>query len=971
MGSQILNIRGVTVHFPNEAYDVQRSYMEKVIECLQEGVNGILESPTGTGKTLSLLCSTLAWLEDKKAALQMRVGLGNTSDRRGSGILATLQHAVDDNGGGMSAMFGAPKIIYSSRTHSQLSQVVGELKKTNYKYVKSVVLGSRDQLCLHPDVQRLPDNGSKLRMCKQKVSSKMCGFHLNYDTKMMQTEYQSNTVVDIEDLGRLGRKFTCCPYYAARSLKNKADIIFMPYNYLVDPKSRKAHGVELEGNVVIFDEAHNIENMCEESMSFEIRSSDLATCIKDATHAMELLKGKESEPFAADSGAPDFTIQDVAKVAAMFHSMEENLDRVIQEAMGSAVIKPGDFMFELLSSVGISLQNKDMLLDLLEKTISFLETNTVGHFSARGAGLSKFSSILNIMYAIEGENSSLLSTLASKYRVHVQKDSGKKGPTDIWTVSSAGKKDGWVLNCWCFSPGLSMANLMKQGVYSIILTSGTLSPLNSFATELAIPFPVRLENPHIISDKQVFVSIVSKGSDGTPLNCSYENRSNEKYLHSLGQTLCNFVRIIPDGVLVFFPSYAVLKSCVDYWTSSGIFTNITLQKAVVREGQRDLDFTSLIQSYYENVDSSEKRGCVLLAVCRGRVSEGMDFADQYARAAIVIGLPLPPFYDPRVQLKKKYLDSAPSSKNFSGNDWYLLQATRAVNQAVGRVIRHQHDFGAILFCDRRYMEPRNKNQLSKWVREKAKVHSEFGTVVKDLCKFFKQAGITCGSYVPAVKRSAPGGSSFETASSSKIPRSMESKASVLLAARAAEADEDIMRSYRQSQRQIEESSHAKASGVHSVFDALDKVSTSVATEFNTLRAIKFSALVPPSKPQPSKRQKLLVPMKGLTPAVAPNSSQHSRFSATRNDENHSTVKEGWKNVLVALKKALREEHYKELCKTMKSFIGTKDVTNFATTCASSLADIPGRESLLSLLSQIVPSSHREGFSHFCHSQWRK
>lgn len=63
-------VRGVNVNFPFPPYDVQTKYMEKVIECMENGVNGLLESPTGTGKTLSLLCSSLAWLSSKKGEVK-------------------------------------------------------------------------------------------------------------------------------------------------------------------------------------------------------------------------------------------------------------------------------------------------------------------------------------------------------------------------------------------------------------------------------------------------------------------------------------------------------------------------------------------------------------------------------------------------------------------------------------------------------------------------------------------------------------------------------------------------------------------------------------------------------------------------------------------------------------------------------------------------------------------------------------
>ena len=128
------------------------------------------------------------------------------------------------------------------------------------------------------------------------------------------------------------------------------------------------------------------------------------------------------------------------------------------------------------------------------------------------------------------------------------------------------------------------------------------------------------------------------------------------------------------------------------------------------------------------------------AVCRGKLAEGIDFTDDAARCVIMAGIPYPQVYDPKVLIKKDYLDKKASSgkTRFNGQAWYRQQACRAVNQAIGRVIRHIDDYGVILLMDTRFTTGHIK--LSKWVTQCKKHYQKFDDLECDLYAFFKGNG---------------------------------------------------------------------------------------------------------------------------------------------------------------------------------------------------------------------------------------
>ncbi|KAG1669445.1 hypothetical protein FOA52_004078 [Chlamydomonas sp. UWO 241] len=189
MGTQH-RIGGCQVSFPHVPYGVQLCLMAKLIQALNDEDNALLEAPTGSGKTLSLLCSALAWqqkrrreiaeMHTRRAVEHAEAGRREAEAAAGGGGKGQSHGAGGDPSGlagsttagaaaGKSSSVGAgagpskwgqgssanipklPRIFYATRTHSQIAQVVRELKRTPYK-PSMAILASRTQYCINKAV---------------------------------------------------------------------------------------------------------------------------------------------------------------------------------------------------------------------------------------------------------------------------------------------------------------------------------------------------------------------------------------------------------------------------------------------------------------------------------------------------------------------------------------------------------------------------------------------------------------------------------------------------------------------------------------------------------------------------------------------------------------------------------------------------------------------------------------------------
>lgn len=127
--------------------------------------------------------------------------------------------------------------------------------------------------------------------------------------------------------------------------------------------------------------------------------------------------------------------------------------------------------------------------------------------------------------------------------------------------------------------------------------------------------------------------------NGTPFNFSHYNRDDPNLIADLGESLLKLSEITPGGILVFFPSYQMIQNYYDEWINCGIIDRLSEFKGVYMEPRQHSQYIYVIQSYYQDIYSG--KGAIIFAVCRGKISEGLDFCDDAARAVCLIGVPYP------------------------------------------------------------------------------------------------------------------------------------------------------------------------------------------------------------------------------------------------------------------------------------------------------------------------------------------
>ncbi|EGX96493.1 DNA helicase, putative [Cordyceps militaris CM01] len=655
------------------------------------------------------------------------------------------------------------KIYYTSRTHSQLSQFIAELRrptfpaslpqdlsgsgaKTQDELVKLLPLSSRQKLCINPSVSRLKTVQAINDRCaelQQPKSGRKCEFVPREELLAQTHEFRDTalaTVPDIEDLYQLGKALRVCPYYASRTALPGAEIVTLPYPLLLQKSARDALGIKLEGNVVIVDEAHNIMDAVSNVYAADLKLSDLRRC-------REML-GVYVRKFGKKLKGVNRV--NVGRVGRVVEGLSEYMNTKLNAKQDHGIVDPNELtrpkgidqinMFELIQYI-----HESKLAYKIEGYATHVDSNQQdGKPHAPKSSTPVLHTFVSFLIA--------LTNLSSEGRIFYQKLPGAQSDVQ--------------LSYLLLSPTYAFSSIASSA-RAVILAGGTMSPFDDYKDHL---FPMLDESKittlscgHVIPSTNLCVrTLAASRAGGPPFEFSYQRRGDQEMIGQLGLAILNMCSVVPDGVVIFFPSYGYLDEVVQVWKTKragdaqSTWERLKSKKTIFQE-TKGASSDEVLQKYSEAIFGAQAGGgALLLSVVGGKMSEGINFSDRLGRLVAVVGLPYPNIASPDWKAKMEYIESstrtrllerggippaeATSRAKQTARDFYENSCMRAVNQSIGRAIRHKGDYAAIVLLDRRYTSERIRSKLPGWIQGGLQVDVQekgLGGVMGALGSFFR------------------------------------------------------------------------------------------------------------------------------------------------------------------------------------------------------------------------------------------
>ncbi|KAG6309568.1 TFIIH/NER complex ATP-dependent 5'-3' DNA helicase subunit, partial [Claviceps purpurea] len=668
------------------------------LETLDAGGHCVLEMPSGTGKTVSLL----------------------------SLIVAYQQFMPEKR-----------KLIYCSRTMSEIEKALEELrelmkyrtKELGYEEdFRGLGLTSRKNLCLHPSVKREKSGTVVDARCRSLTAGfvkekkergenvDLCVYHDNLDL-LEPHNLIPNGVWTFEGILSYGEEHKQCPYFTARRMMQYCNVVIFSYHYLLDPKIAERVSRDFSKDcIVVFDEAHNIDNVCIEALSTDITEDSL----RRATRGAHNLEQKITEMRRTDQEQLQNEYQKLinglreteqARQEDSFMGSPALPDDLLQEAIPGNIRRAEHFTAFLKRFIEylktrmkvrqvISETPPSFLAHLRENT--FIEKKPLRFCAERLTSLVRTLELTNIEDYQPLQEVATFATLVATY---------EKGFLLILEPyeSDTAEVPNPILHFTCLDAAIAIRPVFDR-FYSVIITSGTISPLEIYPKMLDFSTVVQESYSMTLARRSFLPMIVTRGSDQASISSSFQVRNEPSVVRNYGTLLIEFSKITPDGLVVFFPSYLYMESIISMWQGMSILDEVWKYKLILVETP-DAQETSLALETYRTA-CCNGRGAILLCVARGKVSEGIDFDHQYGRTVICIGVP---FQYTESRILKARLEFLRETYRIKENEFLSFDAMRHAAQCLGRVLRGKDDYGIMVLADRRFQKKRN--QLPKWINQ--------------------------------------------------------------------------------------------------------------------------------------------------------------------------------------------------------------------------------------------------------------